>query len=313
MDRIDAMQAFVRVVETGSFTQAADTLQSSRTRVTQLVQYLETHLRVKLLHRTTRKVNVTADGAAYYERVVRLLADLDDAETSLSAASDAPRGRLRVDVPAPFASHVLMPALPAFHARYPDIQLDLGASDRKVDLLDENVDCVVRGGELTDTSLRARHVGDLLLGVYAAPAYLARAGTPTHPRALEDTPHRIIGYRGSRTGAPLAYAMRRGDEQVHVHGRHALSVDDGNAYLAAGLAGLGVLWLPQYMARAPLSRGELVPLFEDWRLDAMPMYVAFPPSRHVSRKLRVFIDWIVELMAQHAPAIQPPRHAAGDA
>lgn len=307
MDRIDAMQAFVRVVETGSFTRAADTLQTSRTRVTQLVQHLETHLRVKLLHRTTRKLNVTADGAAYYERVVRLLADLDDAETSLSAASDAPRGRLRVDVPAPLANLIVVPALPAFHARYPDIQLDLGASDRKVDLIDENVDCVVRGGELTDPSLRARHVGDLLLGIYAAPAYLARVGTPAHPQALEDDPHRIVGYRGSRTGVPPAYELQRGDEQLRVQGRHALSVDDGNAYLAAGIAGLGVLWLPQYMARAPVERGELVPLFADWQLAPMPMYLAFPPNRHVSRKLRVFIDWIVDVMAQHAPAIQPPR------
>ncbi|TXH84377.1 MAG: LysR family transcriptional regulator [Pseudoxanthomonas sp.] len=307
MDRIDAMQAFVRVVETGSFTRAADTLQTSRTRVTQLVQQLEAHLRVKLLHRTTRRVSATADGAAYYERVGRLLADLDDAETSLSAASDAPRGRLRVDVPAPLASLIVVPALPAFHARYPDIQLDLGASDRKVDLIDENVDCVVRGGELTEPSLRARHVADLALGVYAAPAYLARVGTPAHPQALESDPHRIVGYRGARTGAPPAYAMQRGSEQVRVHGRHVLSVDDGNAYLAAGLAGLGVLWLPQYMARTPVARGELVPLFEDWQLAPMPLYVAFPPSRHVSRKLRVFIDWIVELLARHAPAITPPR------
>ncbi|MBA3929731.1 MAG: LysR family transcriptional regulator [Xanthomonas sp.] len=307
MDRIDAMQAFVRVVDTGSFTKAADTLQASRTRVTQLVQHLEAHLRVKLLHRTTRKVNVTADGAAYYDRVVRLLADLDDAETSLSAASTSPRGRLRVDVPAPLASLVLMPALPDFHARYPDIQLDIGASDRKVDLIDENVDCVVRGGDIAEPSLRARHVADLPLGVYAAPGYLARAGTPAHPQALEASHHRIVGYRGVRTGAPLAYAMHRGGEPLRVQGRHVLTVDDGNAYLAAGIAGLGVLWLPRYMARAPLARGELVPLFEDWQLDAMPLYVAFPPSRHVSRKLRVFIDWIVELMAQHAPAIQPPR------
>ncbi|MGY0559029.1 LysR substrate-binding domain-containing protein [Lysobacter sp. A421] len=306
MDRIDAMHAFVRVVETGSFTKAAETLPASKTRVTHLVQQLEAHLRVKLLHRTTRKVNVTADGAAYYERVVRLLADLDDAETSLSVASASPRGRLRVDVPAPLASLILVPALPAFHARYPDIQLDLGASDRKVDLIDENVDCVVRGGELTEPSLRARHVADLPLGVYAAPDYLARAGTPAHPQALEDSHHRIIGYRGSRTGTPLGYAMRRAGEQVPVRGRHVLSVDDGNAYLAAGVAGLGVLWLPQYMARAPQARGELVPLFEDWQLDPMPLYVAFPPNRHVSRKLRLFIDWIVELMAENAPAIQPP-------
>ena len=307
MDRIDAMQAFVRVVETGSFTKAARTLQVSRTRITQLVQQLETHLRVKLLNRTTRKVNVTADGAAYYERVVRLLADLDDAETSLSAASASPRGRLRVDVPAPLASLVLVPALPDFNARYPDIQLDLGASDRKVDLIDENVDCVVRGGELTDLSLRARHVADLLLGVYAAPAYLARAGTPMHPQALEDSGHRIVGYRSSRTGSALMSPMRRGDETLRVHCRHLLSVDDGNAYLAAGIAGLGVLWLPKYMAHEPLARGELVPLFEDWQLDPMPMYVAFPPNRHVSRKLRVFIDWIVALMARQAPVIHPPR------
>lgn len=109
---------------------------------------------------------------------------------------------------------------------------------------------------------------------------------------------------------PLAHAMRRGDEQLRLHGRHPLSVDDGNAYLAAGIAGLGVLWLPQYMARVPLARGELARLFDDWHIDPMPLYVAFPPSRHVSRKLRVFIDWIVELMAQHAPAIVPV--AAGD-
>ncbi len=176
MDRFDAMQAFVRVVETGSFTKAAETLRISKTSVTQQVQQLEARLRVRLLNRTTRRVNVTADGAAFYERALRLLADLDDAETSLSAAAALPRGRLRVDVPSPLARMILIPALPEFHARYPDIQLDMGVSDRRVDLIGENVDCVVRGGELTDQSLIARRVGDLSLGVYAAPSYLARAG-----------------------------------------------------------------------------------------------------------------------------------------
>ncbi|HEY0685718.1 MAG TPA: LysR substrate-binding domain-containing protein [Steroidobacter sp.] len=301
MDRFDAMQAFARVVETGSFTKAADTLHMSKTSVTQLVQQLEARLRVKLLNRTTRQVNVTADGAAYYERVVRLLADMDDAETSLSSASASPRGRLRVDVPSPFARMILVPALPAFYARYPDIQLDMGVSDRIVDLIDQNVDCVVRGGEITDQSLVARHVGDLQLGVFAAPSYLQRAGVPTHPQDLENTDHRIVGFLWSRIGKPFPYAMRRGDESINVHGRYALAVDDGNAYLEAGLAGLGVLWLPDYMSKAHLSRGELTPLFEDWRLDPMPMYVAYPPNRHVSAKLRVFIDWIAELMKQHAP------------
>lgn len=178
MDRFDAMLAFARVVETGSFTKAADTLHMSKTTVTQLVQQIEARLQVRLLNRTTRKVNVTADGAAYYERVLRLLADLDDAETSLSGAVASPRGRLRVDVPSPFASRILVPALPAFQAKYPDIELHLGVSDRVVDLIDENVDCVVRGGEINNQSLVARHVGDLVIGVYAAPTYLAQAGLP---------------------------------------------------------------------------------------------------------------------------------------
>lgn len=305
MDRIDAMQAFARVVEARSFTKAAVTLNLSKTTVTQLIQQLEAHLRVRLLNRTTRKVAVTADGAAYYERVVRLLADLDDAETSLSSASTSPRGRLRVDVPSPLARMVLVPALPAFHARYPDIQLDMGVSDRKVDLIGEHVDCVVRGGEVTDQSLIARRVADLQLRVYAAPSYLAREGTPSHPGALENTHHRIVGFLWSRTGRTFPYAMQRADERLEVQGRHTFSVDDGNAYLAAGLAGLGVLWLPDYMARDHHSQGELVELFEDWRMDSMPLYVAFPPNRHVSAKLRAIIDWIAELMALHAPVLRP--------
>lgn len=301
MDRFDAMQAFARVVEAGSFTKAAETLHMSKTTVTQLVQQLEARLRVKLLNRTTRKVNVTADGAVYYERVLRLLADMDDAETSLSNASTLPRGRLRVDVPSPLASMILVPALPGFYLRYPDIQIDMGVSDRIVDMIGENIDCVVRGGEIKDQSLMARKVGDLQLGVFAAPSYLARVGIPTHPRELEDSQHRIVGFLWARTGKALPYSMRNHAESLLVKGRYALAVDDGNAYLAAGLAGLGVLWLPKYMSKTFEARGELVPLFENWSLDPMPIYVAFPPNRHISIKVRVFIDWVAELMAQHAP------------
>lgn len=301
MDRFDAMQAFVRVVETGSFTKAAATLHMSKTTVTQLVQQLEARLRVRLLNRTTRKVNVTADGAAYYERVVRLLVDMDDAETSLSSASMAPRGRLRVDVPSPLARMLLIPALPGFFARYPEIQLTVGVSDRIVDIIGENVDCVVRGGEIADQSLVARHVGDLKLGIYATPGYLQRFGTPVHPRELEESRHNTVGFLWFRTGKALPYAMQRGEERMEAHGRPQLTVDDGNAYLAAGLAGLGIIWLPQYMARPHLASGELQPLFEDWQMAPMPMYLAFPPNRHVSAKMRVFIDWMIELFAEHAP------------
>lgn len=209
MDRFDALQAFARVVESGSFTKAAHTLHMSRTTVTLLVQQIEARLRVKLLHRTTRSVQLTADGAAYYPRVVRLLADLEDADASLSSALAAPRGRLRVDVPSPLASLVLIPALPAFHAQYPDIQLHLGVSDRVVDIVSDQVDCVVRGGTVTNPSLIARHVGDLTLRVYAAPSYLQRCGVPQHPTELEGPHHHTVGFVWARTGKPLPFAMRR--------------------------------------------------------------------------------------------------------
>lgn len=301
MDRFDALQAFARVVETGSFTKAAQTLHMSKTTVTQLVQQLEARLRVKLLNRTTRQVQLTADGAIYYERVQRLLADLEDADTSVSSASASPRGRLRVDVPSPLARLILVPALPDFHARYPEIQLDLGVSDRPVDLIGDHVDCVLRGGELADVSLMARRVGELQLGVYAAPSYLERAGRPEHPRALTDGHHRIVGYLSARSGKVAAITLRRDGEPLRVQGRYVVAVDDGNAYLAAGLVGMGVLWLPHYMAAAHLASGELLQLFDDWQTEPMPLYVAYPPNRHISAKLRVFIDWLAELMAEHAP------------
>ena len=303
MDRFEAIQAFARVVEAGSFTKAALTLHISKTTVTQLVQQLEAHLRVKLLNRTTRQVRVTADGAAYYERVARVLADLEDADTSLSSATNLPRGRLRVDVPSPFARMILMPALPAFHARYPEIELHMGVSDRIVDIISDRVDCVIRGGEVTDQSLIARRVGDLQIGVYAAPTYLKRAGAPSHPCELEDARHRIVGFLRARSDTVAPVSLERDGERVEVRGRYVVAVDDGNAYLAAALVGIGVLWLPNYMAREHAARGELVRLFDDWHVESMPMYVAFPPSRHVSAKLRAFIDWVVELMDRHAPIV----------
>lgn len=306
MDRFDTMKAFVRVVEAGSFTKAAQTLHMSRTTVTQLVQQLEARLRLKLLNRTTRKVNVTEDGAVYYERIVRVLAEMEDIDASLPNASTSPRGQLRVDVPSPLATMVLVPALPEFHARYPEIQFEMGASDRKVDVIGDNVDCVVRGGEISDQSLVARRVGELQLAAYAAPAYLQRLGAPMHPLELQDSAHRIVRFRWSRGNGGFPYAMRRGAERLTIQGRHVLSIDDGNTYLAAGLAGLGVLWLQAYMAKEHVATCALVALFEDWQIEPMPLYIAFPPNRHVSKKLRVFIDWIVELMEQHAPVTGSP-------
>lgn len=310
MDRFDAMQAFVRVVETGSFTKAAEALQRSKTSVTQQVQQLEARLRVKLLHRTTRQLRLTPEGAAYHERVLRLLADMDDAEASLGGAAASPRGRLRVDVPSPVARLILVPALPDFHARHPEIQLHLGVSDRRVDLIGEGVDCVLRGGELPDSSLVARRIGELAMLACASPGYLQQAGVPEHPDELADPRHRIVGFLSARTGRLLPAVLQRGAERRELQARHALAVDDGNAYLAAGLAGLGVLCLPHYLAAPHLARGELVPVFAGWRIAPLPLVLAYPSGRHLSARLQVFIDWVAELMARYRPQDPAQQHPA---
>ena len=187
MDQMLAMRVFVRVVEAGTFTKAADSMDMPKPTVTKLIQNLEAHLRVKLLNRTTRRVTVTPDGAAYYERITRLLGELEDIEAGLANAQASPKGRLRVDVGSTLARLILIPALPSFHARYPDIQLELGVTDRPVDLISDNVDCVIRGGALTDLSLVARLVGQFRFISCATPGYLKTYGMPTHPNDLAAT------------------------------------------------------------------------------------------------------------------------------
>ena len=296
MDRLAAMQAFASVVEPGSFTRAAGTVQLGRATVTALVQLLEAHLRVRLLHLTTRKVVVTREGADYYRKVLRLLADLDEAEASVASATAQPRGRLRIDVPSPFARLLLVPALPDFQARFPEIRLDIGVSVREVDVIGDNVDCVIRGGVPSDQALVARHLGDLQFGLHAAPAYLQRVGAPVHPQELEGPLHESVGFLNPRSGRPRRFQLRRGSEVVELEGRCRLALDDGNAYLAAGLAGLGVVCVPDYMAAPHEARGELVRLLADWQLPAMPLHLMYPPNRHASQRLRVFIDWVAGLL-----------------
>jgi DNA-binding transcriptional LysR family regulator len=296
MDRLDAMTAFARVAESGSFTKAAQTLRLSRTTVTQLVQQLEARLRVRLLHRTTRTVKLTTDGAVYYERVVRLLADIDDAEASVHRASAAPRGRLRVDAPAPFARRIMIPALPSFRARYPDIQLVLGVSDREVDVIGDGVDCVIRGGDPPSSGLQMRRLGELSLGVHASPDYIARVGRPTHPRELEGPRHRMVGFLRSSSGRTRRLEMRRAREAVVIDGHHDVAIDDGDAYLAAGVAGLGIIGVPDFMSSGHVVRGELIRLFEDWHVEPMPMVILSAPNRHPNERLRVFVEWAASLM-----------------
>ena len=292
------MRAFVRVVEAGTFTRAAAMLATPKPTVTKLIQSLEAHVRTKLLNRTTRRVTVTPDGAAYYERVVRLLTDLEELDGSMALSQTSFKGRLRIDVSVSLAVLVIIPALPGFHARYPEIQIDLGVTDRPVDLIAENVDCVVRAGALTDQSLIARRIGELDFITCASPAYLARHGEPRHPSELEHQ-HYVVSYFSSSTGQPFAFGFTSADGSIEIKGRYIVSVNDGNAYLAAALSGLGVIQAPTFMLQQHVARGELQRVLTGWKTDPLPLHVVYPPNRHLSNKLRVFVDWIADLFAGH--------------
>ena len=299
MDQIQAMRIFVRVVEAGTFTRAADSLSLPKATVTKHVQALEERLRVKLLNRTTRRVTVTPDGAAYYDRTVRLLTDLDDIEASMTNARANPRGRLRIDVGTSVAQLLIIPHLAEFHARYPDIQVDLGVSDRTVDLIGDNVDCVIRGGELSDQSLVARRIGNLEFITVAAPAYLERKGTPAHPLEIEEK-HASVIYFSPQSGRHYPLEFRRGDESIDITGPYQLSVNEANAYVTSIVAGLGIGQITSWQAQRYLASGALVQLLPDWTQPLLPVYVVYPPNRHLSAKVRAFVDWAAELFQREA-------------
>lgn len=294
MDQIQAMRIFVRVVEAGTFTRAADSLSLPKATVTKHVQALEERLRVKLLNRTTRRVTVTPDGAAYYDRTVRLLTDLDDIEASMTNARANPRGRLRIDVGTSVAQLLIIPHLAEFHARYPDIQVDLGVSDRMVDLIGDNVDCVIRGGELSDQSLVARRIGNLEFITVAAPEYLARKGTPVHPIEVEEK-HASVIYFSPQTNRHYPLEFRKGEESLDISGPYQVSVNESNAYVTAIVAGLGIGQITSWQASRHLASGTLVQLLPEWTQPLLPVYVVYPPNRHLSAKVRAFVDWAAEL------------------
>ena len=298
MDQIQSIRVFARVVEAGTFTKAAESLNLPKGTVTKLVQHLESRLKVKLLNRTTRRVTVTPDGAAYYERTVRVLNDLDDIEASMTNAHASPSGRLRVDVGTSVAREIIIPALHGFFERYPDIQLDLGVTDRSVDLLVDNVDCVIRGGELVDQSLVARRVANVPLMTVASPAYLKAHGTPTHPEQLENE-HHMVNHFSTRNGQPFTNEFSKDEQLLEISGRYKLSVNESNALTAAVLAGLGVAQIATLTAMPLIERGELVQVLNDWKGPVIPLYVVYPPNRHLSAKVRAFVEWVVELFAQH--------------
>jgi DNA-binding transcriptional LysR family regulator len=287
MDRFETMRVFTRVVERRSFTLAADDLGLPRSTVTDAVKQIEARLGVRLLERTTRHVSPTLDGEAYHRRCLSLIADLEDAEGAFSGAK--PKGLLRIEVQGTLARHFLLPSLPGFFARYPDIELNMSESDRWIDLIREGIDCVLRFGQLPDSDMIARRVAVLERLTCAAPNYLKRYGMPNDPDTLGD--HRMVGLRSLTTGRLRPMEFMIGATLRTAPLPVIMSVTGPESYLAAARLGLGLVQVPRFHAEDDLARGALVQVLVQCPPPSVPVSLLYPRNRQLSPRVRVFIDW----------------------
>lgn len=290
------MEIFVRVAEASSFTYAADSMQIPRSTVSSVVRQLEDHLGVRLLNRTTRRVSLTLDGETYLTRCKGLLEDLEDIEAQLQQGISAPFGRLRVDVPSRIARTVVIPALPDFFKAFPGIDLELGVSDRPIDLVAQGVDCALRVGELDDTRLIARRLGMLEQGNFASPAYIRRYGMPTTIRDLEH--HFAINYASPASSRIHAWEYTENGHAQTVPMASMVTVNNAEAYIASARAGLGLIQVPRYDMTAEITAGSLVEVLDQCRPSPIPVSILYPHRRHMSRRLRAFVDWAIPLCRQ---------------
>jgi len=293
MDRFQAMQVFTRVVDANSFTRAADNLGLPRATVTTIIQNLEALLQVRLLNRTTRRISLTPDGAAYYEHCARILGEVEETESSFRDVARGPKGRLRIDVPSPIGRLILIPRLGEFHARYPEVELVIGMGDRMVDLVREAVDCVIRVGELQDSTLVARRIGALKLITCATPDYLERYGVPLGIDDLQQ--HLAVQYFSHRTGRNFDWDFIVDGQPLPVKMRGNISVNDIEAYVACALQGFGMIQPARFMVLPQLESGGLVEVLPQLSPSPMPISVAYMQNRHLSPKVRAFVDWVAEL------------------
>ncbi|ANN77598.1 LysR family transcriptional regulator [Bordetella flabilis] len=296
MDRFDALQLFIRIVELGSFTEAAAALDVPRATATHAIKQLERRLNARLLERTTRQVKPTLDGQAFYERSKRVLAELEDAETSLSTQVANPRGMLRLDLHGAHATLIILPRIMEFRERYPEIDVMISSGDRLVDLIKEGIDCVVRAGQPRDSSLVARPLASLPEIICASPEYLAKYGTPTHPSELEQ--HQGIGFfaRGSDHRYPFTVMVEGQVTEFEASGW--MSVSDAECYTSAALAGCGLIQVPRFRLEPHLQAGRLVQVLPEWRCPDLPVTALYPFHRQLSPRVRVFIDWARSIYAE---------------
>lgn len=294
MDRFEDLQAFVAVVETGSFTAAAERLDAAKSAVSRRVSALEERLGAQLLRRTTRRINLTETGRSFYERSARILADLDEAESAVAQEHGELRGTLRVALPLSFGLRHMCEPIADFSRRHPRVEFDLDLNDRRIDLVEEGVDLAVRIGRLADSSLIARRLFEARTIVCASQAYLDEHGTPQTPGELRD--HQCLVY--GNLPDPRKWVCRDADgKRIQVDVSPSMIATSGDFLSAAAAHGLGITMQPTFIAGEAISSGELVPILTDYEWPVSPAYAVYPPTRHLSYRVREFIDYLVEHFA----------------
>ncbi|MCU5773812.1 LysR family transcriptional regulator [Erwiniaceae bacterium BAC15a-03b] len=298
MDKIHAMQVFVRVAEMQSFTRAAESLGLPKGSVSRQLQALENQMGVRLLHRTTRRVQLTQDGMIYYERCRDLLATLEEMDSLFQNDPATLSGRLRVDMPVSLASNFVIPLLPEFLQHYPGIELELSSSDRLVDVIREGFDCVVRVGTLKDSGLIARPLGHLPMINCASPGYLARFGTP---QTLDDLSQHAMVHYSLQLGSPAeGFEFFDGQRCHTIQTGGVVTVNSTETYRAACIAGLGIIQVPRAGAQEALKARTLVEILPAFRAQPMPVSLIYPHRRNLARRVQVFMEWLTQAMKRYA-------------
>lgn len=291
MDNLNGMLAFVRVVESGSFVGAGKRLGLSASAVGKSLARLEEKLGVRLLNRSTRRISLTDEGTLFFERCQRIVAEVQEAEAELARISDTPRGKLRVSLPA-IGYRMLLPILPEFSERYPEIELDLDFNDRLIDVIAEGVDAVIRSGELADSQLKSRTLGPFAFVLIGAPHYFARHGIPQAPRDLEQ--HACLRYKFPGSTQLQEWTLALPADAPPLLLRSALTSNNLESLIFAAGQGLGIAFVPDFVVRSALAEGSLVSVLDDYQIDSGKFSILWPSSRHLLPKLRVFVDFLGE-------------------
>ncbi|MCR1838344.1 LysR family transcriptional regulator [Rodentibacter caecimuris] len=302
LDKLEVMRAFCRIVETGNFKNASEDLNIATTTLSGQIQSLENHLGIKLLHRTTRRVSPTADGLQYYQRILPLLDEIEEINREIQQQNHI-SGLLKVEMPSPIADHLIVPNLPSFLQKYPNLRFEIGSSERVVDLINEGVDCAIRGGVITDDSLVVKMIGQMPFCLCATPDYLRQHMPITNAEDLEQ--HSYLAFKFAATGKVAkvyvaAEVINQVKDDMLFHKTPDQTYNNAQTYYRALLAGLGIGYAPKAFAAPYLASGELVEILKDYPLQAMPLSFVYPYSRYTPKRVKIFLEWVEELIERHS-------------